>query len=56
MRSSLRRLCVWYLAATVGVIVAQFEYHEIDAFDQIDRLFKQVTLDNCFIKPLVSLN
>ncbi|KAK3876401.1 hypothetical protein Pcinc_018813 [Petrolisthes cinctipes] len=51
MLKGLGRLGVWYLAATLGVIVAQFEYHEIDAFDQIDSLFKLVNLDNCFIKP-----
>ena len=45
---------LWYMAAALGVIVAQFEYHETDTFDQIDHLFRSVTPDNCYIKPLVS--
>lgn len=50
-----RQLVLWYMAAALGVIVAQFEYHETDTFDQIDHLFRRVTPENCYIKPLVSV-
>lgn len=50
-----KRLGVLYLAAAVGVIVAQFEYHDSDTFDQIETLIRAVTPDNCFIMPKVRL-
>ncbi|XP_050701571.1 uncharacterized protein LOC126987957 [Eriocheir sinensis] len=50
-----KRLALWYLAAAVGVIVAQFEYHQTDDFDQIEHMFRVVTPENCHIKPLKDL-
>lgn len=50
----MRKLVLWYLAAALGVIVAQFEYHETDSYDQMEHMFRIVTPDNCYIKPLVS--
>ncbi|XP_042231217.1 uncharacterized protein LOC121872495 [Homarus americanus] len=47
----LKALLMWYMAATFGMIMAQFEYHDKDTFDQIENLFSLVTPRNCFIKP-----
>lgn len=50
-----KRLALWYVAAAVGMVVAQFEYHQTDEFDQIEHMFRVVTPENCHIKPLVSV-
>ncbi|XP_063595755.1 uncharacterized protein LOC134772643 [Penaeus indicus] len=51
-----KRLGVLYLAAAVGVIVAQFDYHkDSDTFDQIESLIREVTPENCFIMPKMKL-
>ncbi|KAK7069808.1 hypothetical protein SK128_015419 [Halocaridina rubra] len=49
------QLIVWYLAATVGCIVAQFEYFDRDTFDNIDSKVLAVTPENCYIKPKMDL-
>lgn len=51
----MKRLALWYLAATLGCIVAQFEYFEQDAFDKIDAQMKLVNSENCHIKPKMAL-
>lgn len=50
-----KAVLVWHLMAAIGLIMAQFEYQETDAFDQIDNLIRRVNQDNCFIKPRMDL-
>lgn len=42
--------CVWAV-----MVAAQFEYHELDEFDQVEDLYHSITPENCHIKPRVSL-
>ena len=49
-----RRLIFCYLTAMFCMVVAQFEYHNLDAFDDILNKIQRVTENNCHIKPRVS--
>ncbi|KAF2348435.1 hypothetical protein FHG87_020808 [Trinorchestia longiramus] len=41
---------VWAL-----MVAAQFEYHDLDEFDQVETLYHSITPENCHIKPRSNL-
>lgn len=40
--------CAWAL-----LVAAQFEYYELDEFDQVETLYHGISEENCHIKPKV---
>ena len=51
----IHRLIICYFVALICVVMAQFEYHNLDSFDHIMNKLHRVNSENCHIKPSVSI-